>query len=295
MYLYKNVMPYYEVQLQIDADIAEAVEALIQKYRPTSMSFIDAGDVPILEPELNTTPLWPHTIISALFSSSQRLDKMITVLQKAFGEKISVLKNEMLPEKNWQEEWKQYAKPQLFAERLWICPSHLAAVDERPTLFLDAGLAFGSGAHPTTMLCLQFLASYDLTGKIVIDYGSGSGILGLAALKLGAQKVYAVDHDPQARESSLNNARANAISEKSYVVLSPLEADTLGPIADILIANILAEPLIMLAPRLEALVKPDGQLALSGILQSEYTKVMAAYTCTFAPPQFQEEWVLLHS
>lgn len=185
-------------------------------------------------------------------------------------------------------------KPMPFGQRLWIVPSwHDAPDPEAANLMLDPGLAFGTGTHPTTALCLEWLDGQDVNGCQVIDYGCGSGILGLAALLLGAEHVIGVDTDPQALEASRDNARRNQVADDRLDLYLP--ADEPDTRADIMLANILAQPLISLAPHLASLVKPGGRLVLSGILSNQARDVMAAYEPWFVmdEPEQREEWIRL--
>jgi ribosomal protein L11 methyltransferase len=185
-------------------------------------------------------------------------------------------------------------KPMQFGPKLWICPSWCEAPDPSAVnILLDPGLAFGSGTHPTTSLCLQWLALHDLAKKQVIDYGCGSGILAIAAAKLGAAKITAVDLHPQALEATFDNATQNGVAEK-IVIVSPEEF--IEEPCDVLLANILAGPLMQLAPTFSTLVKPGGHLVLSGILHEQVPAILNCYASWFelSEPVFLEEWSLIH-
>jgi ribosomal protein L11 methyltransferase len=180
-----------------------------------------------------------------------------------------------------------------FGRRLWICPAgQQPAVTDAVIVELDPGLAFGTGTHPTTALCLEWLEAGDLTGKCLIDYGCGSGILAIAALRLGATHAIAVDHDPQALEATRANAEKNQVADR--LTIQPATATLTQP-SDLLVANILAKPLIKLAPDLCGLLKPGGHFALSGILAEQGSLVTHAYLpyASFGPRWQRDDWILL--
>jgi ribosomal protein L11 methyltransferase len=180
-----------------------------------------------------------------------------------------------------------------FGRRLWICPEGQSVTDSEGVIVqLDPGLAFGTGTHPTTALCLEWLDAQDLQGKTIIDYGCGSGILAIAALKLGAESALAIDHDPQALQATQENAEKNRVSDK---IITRMPDEVSASPADILLANILAEPLLQLAGTLKELVKPGGALALSGILSEQEEALKERYQplMELSPTQQREEWILI--
>ncbi|MDX1398986.1 MAG: 50S ribosomal protein L11 methyltransferase, partial [Oceanospirillum sp.] len=201
---------------------------------------------------------------------------------------------EILEDKDWEREWMENFHPIQVGERLWICPSWKEAPNPEATnLVLDPGLAFGTGTHPTTFMCLEWLDQHDVDGQTVVDYGCGSGILGVAALLLGAEKAYGVDNDPQALVATRENTDRNSLPAESFDVYYP---GKIGDVkADLMLANILAGPLIDLAPTISALVKDQGSLVLSGILSHQADDVIAAYTpwFNFDPVKQKDEWVCL--
>ena len=202
-------------------------------------------------------------------------------------------KLEQLEDKDWEREWMDNFHPMQFGERLWICPSWREVPDENAVnVMLDPGLAFGTGTHPTTALCLTWLDGLDLTGKTVVDFGCGSGILSLAALKLGAKKVIGIDIDPQALQASLENAKRNQVEDRLELYL-PKDQPQLK--AEVVVANILAGPLRELAPTITAFVGDNGLLALSGVLenQAEELQVLYGNWCDMEPVAVKEEWVRL--
>jgi ribosomal protein L11 methyltransferase len=188
---------------------------------------------------------------------------------------------EILEDKDWEREWMQHYQPMQFGESFWVCPSWIAPPDPSATnLLLDPGLAFGTGTHPTTALCLSELAGMTLTGNHVVDYGCGSGILAVAALQLGADSVLAVDYDPQALDASKENAKRNQMSPTSLRVALPedVDFDTDSGAAELVIANILAGPLMALSDTLLALLKPGGTLLLSGLITSQSEQLCSHYS-----------------
>jgi ribosomal protein L11 methyltransferase len=187
---------------------------------------------------------------------------------------------EILEDKDWEREWMQHYRPMQFGRRLWVCPSWLQPPEPNAVnLLLDPGLAFGTGTHPTTALCLKQLDSMSLTDQTIVDYGCGSGILAVAALKLGAILALGVDNDPQALAASCDNAVRNNIAPENFLVVFPNKVDqrAWGQRADVVIANILAEPLIELSNTLLHFLKPGGTLLLSGLLQNQAETVCAHY------------------
>jgi ribosomal protein L11 methyltransferase len=203
-------------------------------------------------------------------------------------------KIELLEDKDWEREWMDNFHPMKFGERLWVCPSWKPVPDENAVnVMLDPGLAFGTGTHPTTALCLAWLDSQNLQDKIVIDFGCGSGILAIAALKLGAKRVIGIDIDPQAITASRDNAQRNNVSEQLELYL-PADLPT-GVVADVLVANILAGPLRELSTNIEAVVKENGLLALSGILQQQADELVEVYSQWFKmdKPEIKDEWARL--
>ncbi len=258
-----------------------------------SVTLEDNADQPILEPALNETPLWDETRITGLFQAdSNTLEIAARISQQLGGQ--SSLKWEQLEDRDWEREWINRYQPIRCGERLWICPSWREPPDPNAVnLSLDPGLAFGTGTHPTTFLCLQWLDKCKLEGKDVIDYGCGSGILAIAALLLGANSSVCIDIDPQALLATADNGKRNHIASNRISTHLPDQAPS-EP-ADVVIANILAGPLTELAPRLAALTKPGGQICLSGIVASQAESVMRTYNqwFDFEPVASKEDWVRL--
>jgi ribosomal protein L11 methyltransferase len=258
-----------------------------------SVTLSDAADAPILEPAPGATPLWPTVRLAALFAGDRRPDEIIAALAKSLAAPLPPHRFEPVADRAWEREWLKDFHPMRFGSRLWICPHGRPPPDAEATVvWLDPGLAFGTGTHPTTALCLEWLDSAALHALDVIDYGCGSGILAIAAAKLGAGSVTTVDLDPQALLATRDNAERNGVSDR-IVTRTPDEA--LDP-ADLLLANILSEPLIALAPRFARLVRPGGRIVLAGILISQAETVTGAYRPWFdiAPFATRDSWVCLH-
>jgi len=236
----------------------------------------DAGDQPLHEPGPGETPIWETAVIEALFPDGFESEKALLALTGA--QVISSPADahfETLPEQDWERAWMDRFKPIRFGRSIWICPSH---VEPDPgwevVVRLDPGLAFGTGTHPTTALCLEWMDGVDFRDRVVIDYGCGSGVLAVAAALKGARRVFAVDHDPQALTATRDNAARNAVSERIETALPGQFEDAR---ADVVLANILAGPLIELAERIACLVRPGGSLVLSGILDEQADDVEKAY------------------
>lgn len=287
------VPEWIELQLELLRDQCELAEELLMAVGAATVSLEDAADQPLLEPAIGETPLWDRVIVKGLFEGSVERAPIEAALAAEMESPAHSQRWVELENKDWSQEWKRYFEPIQCGERLWICPSWMAPPEPHAVnLILDPGLAFGTGSHPTTHLCLRWLEQLPLAGATVIDYGCGSGILGIAALLLGAERVIAVDNDPLALTATANNAVNNQISSERVVTYLPeqLPADSR---ADIVFANILAEPLIQLADTLTALLNESGQLCLSGLLDSQLETVTAPYqhAVAFQPPAIEQGWV----
>jgi ribosomal protein L11 methyltransferase len=284
-------MPWLQLTFYSTKEKAEALADLLSEAGAAAVTMQDAADQPLYEPPPGTTPLWQLTNVVGLFDESFDSDAVVAELKGQWPEELPDYRSERLEDQDWERAWMDDFKPMRFGERLWIVPSwHEAPEGDAVNILLDPGLAFGTGTHPTTRLCLEWLDGHDIQEKTVIDYGCGSGILALAAALLGAESVIGVDNDPQALVATLDNAQRNGVAIQAYL---PGEAPQ-AP-ADILIANILAGPLIELAPRFAALVKPGGAIALSGILPEQAADVSAAYESGFAmqPATEHDGWIRL--
>ena len=267
----------------------DRLETLLWDAGAVSVTVQDGGDEPLLEPGPQETPLWQEAVVTGLFEEDIDTREVVAHLQAA---RFPVLQEEQVADRVWEREWLSRFKPTRFGRRLWVCPTELEAPPEAETvMYLDPGLAFGTGTHPTTRLCLEWLDAHIQPGMRVIDYGCGSGILGIAALLLGAVEVVAVDNDPQALTATQANALSNHVADRLRTFL-PGDAPRLS--ADLVIANILAQPLIELAPLLQQLAGEGGRLVLSGIMQSQIDWVIKAYeSVRFEAPCILDDWVCL--
>jgi ribosomal protein L11 methyltransferase len=288
-------MPFLQLILPIGAADPAPYEDALLAAGASSITLEDEGDDPVLEPLPGTTPLWPRVRLKALFDSDIDTDQLLLSLAAEFGEVLRQARFETLADRAWEREWLKDFKPMRFGQRLWICPGGQLPTAEQPTavmIELDPGLAFGTGTHPTTALCLEWLDAADVVGKRVIDYGCGSGILAIAAAKLGAAHVSAVDIDPQALIATRDNAERNGVAH--LIAPQLVEGASFAP-ADILLANILAGPLESLAPTFASLVPPGGRLVLSGILRNQAEAVATTYAPWFdiAPAVVRDDWARL--
>jgi ribosomal protein L11 methyltransferase len=282
--------------LQLTIDLGERdpapYEDALFAFGAVSVTLEDAADDPVLEPGPGETPLWPTVIVKALFDP----DTDRATLGRALAEALPGApppRFEMIADQAWERVWLEDFRPMHFGRRLWVCPGGLPAGDpDAIRIELDPGLAFGTGTHPTTALCLEWLDGQDLSGCAVVDYGCGSGILAIAAAKLGAAQVRAVDIDPQALIATRDNAERNGVAGALTITGDPALAPRS---ADVLLANILAGPLVELAPRFAAALGPAGRLALSGLLPEQADAVTAAYRPWFHidTSTTRDGWVLL--
>jgi len=273
---------------------AESIGDILFGLDAVSVTFQDAGDNPIFEPEHNTMPLWEQTYVIGLFQPEVDLEGIIKLVQRIAGlNEKPEYRIEAVPDRDWERAWMDEFKPMKFGDKLWFVPSWTSPPDPQAVnINLDPGLAFGTGTHQTTALCLEWLATHDIKEKTVIDYGCGSGILAIAAAKLGAKTIWAVDIHPQALEASLENAKNNQV-EQLINICHPDDLPELS--ADLLIANILAEPLLSLAPKFANLVSNQGNIILSGILKEQADSITQTYQqwFTMQEPRVQDEWCLI--
>ncbi|WP_312905039.1 50S ribosomal protein L11 methyltransferase [Stutzerimonas nitrititolerans] len=285
-------MPWLQLRLAIAPEQASTLEDALLGVGAVSVTFMDAEDQPIFEPDLGTTPLWSKTHLLALFEADVDESNLLAHLQLLAGGELPDYQLERIEDQDWERSWMDNFQPMRFGRRLWIVPSwHAAPEPDAVNLLLDPGLAFGTGTHPTTALCLEWLDEQDLRGQQVIDFGCGSGILAIAALLLGAEQAIGTDIDPQALEASRDNAGRNGIDPARFPLYLPEQLPAAQ--ADMVVANILAGPLVALAPQITALVKPGGRLALSGVLAEQAEEVRAAYRNTFDldPTEEKDGWV----
>ncbi|HEX5794041.1 MAG TPA: 50S ribosomal protein L11 methyltransferase [Rheinheimera sp.] len=288
-------MPWIQLRVNTTEKKAEQVSDMLMGWGAQAVSFLDAHDTPIYEPMPGEVIYWTNTVVVGLFDAEHPMDKVVKQLQQvAFFQDGVDYKLEQLEDKDWEREWMDNFHPIKFGERLWVCPSWRDIPDPTAVnVMLDPGLAFGTGTHPTTALCMQWLDAVIQPEQTVVDFGCGSGILGIAALKLGAKRVIGVDIDPQAIEASTANAKRNKVEGQIELYLPKDQPKDFQ--ADVVVANILAGPLAELKQIISAYVKPGGQLALSGILESQAQSVIAAYSDEFSfdPIAVQDEWVRL--
>ena len=286
-------MPWIQIKVRVPAAKVKKASSMLQGAGAQAVTYTDAADAPVYEPPVGSTKLWADTVVTGLFEADAKHEKISQFLLAHLGADASC-SVELLEDKDWVREWMEHFHPMRFGSRLWICPSWCPPPDpDAVNVMMDPGLAFGTGTHPTTAMCLEFLDSCDLTGKFMVDYGCGSGILAVAALKLGATRAVGIDIDPQAVQATEENARRNGVTSGIQVLISNDRPETLS--ADILVANILAGPLKELAPDIQALVRPGGQLALSGILETQAQETAAVYSRWFEIQEIRsrEEWSII--
>ncbi|MEA3160810.1 MAG: ribosomal protein methyltransferase [Gammaproteobacteria bacterium] len=289
-------MTFYEIEFPLAALSCDAVEAALLEVGASSITFVDRGDEPVLEPKPGEMRLWSDTLVRALFQESSDAALNLDRLAATLGNHVTqTARVRAVEDQVWERAWLAGWKSMRFGRRLWVVPRAAEAPDDAEAIVvrLDPGLAFGTGTHPTTALCLQILESLPVAGRTVIDYGCGSGILGLAALKLGAAHVTAVDLDHQALLATRDNAIRNGVSRQMTV--QGIEDEL--HVADCVIANILAGPLIELAPKLTAACEPGGHLILSGLLKTQAYAVKAAYASGFDKVQVieRDEWCCIYA
>ena len=294
-------MPWIQIKIRLrtgtehDELVIEKASSLLTGQGAMSVTYTDAGDNPVYEPLPGETKLWSETIVTGLFDAEVKTGRIMDFVRSHLAPGTRVT-SEILEDKDWVREWMDHFKPMKFGRRLWICPSWCKTPDpEAVNLMLDPGLAFGTGTHPTTAMCLEFLDGETLEGKHVIDFGCGSGILAIAALLLGAKSALGLDIDPQAIKASGENAERNGVRDRLALRLTGGEAPEENEKADVPVANILAGPLTELAPDIEKLVKKGGHLALSGILGKQADDVRAVYSQWFDmdEPLIRDDWCRL--
>jgi len=257
----------------------------------SAVTFVDARDDAVLEPLPGEFRLWPRTRLTCLFVQTGDATGIRRALGAALSLDPALIDAHELAERVWEREWLRDFRPLRFGRRLWVCPHHERVTEPGAVVVaLDPGLAFGTGTHPSTALCLMWLDAHLAPGARVIDYGCGSGVLALAAAKLGAAHVHCVDIDPQALTAARANARANGVAQQVRVHDLP---DTLPAGADVLLANILSGPLCTLAPRFASLLRARGEVVLAGLMEHEVPDVTAAYAACFDVAPFGERdgWV----
>jgi len=267
-------MAWLQITFAVENTQAEQFGELLFENGALSVTMLDAADQPIYEPPLNTTPLWKETQLKTLFEIGTNVDELLDELQSKWGKQLPFFDIEELEDEDWIQKGTADFHAMQFGKRLWVCPSWESEVNQQDAVIiqLDPGLAFGTGAHPTTSLCLKWLDDHDLKGKTVLDFGCGTGILAIAAMKLGAATAIGTDNDPQALDASKENAQNNQVDIELYLP-EKLPQNQI----DIIVANILANPLCELAPTLIGLVKTSGLLVLSGILHDQSAQICEIY------------------
>ena len=284
-------MPWLELRIDSSREAAPELEAQLLSLGALSVTLQDNADQPILEPAPGETPLWDNTRVVGMFAGDCDTEAIVQNLR--LPEETAAVW-QILEDRIWEREWMNHFSPLKCGEKLWICPSWTPPPEpESVNIMLDPGLAFGSGTHPTTFLCLNWLSKQNLSAKSIVDYGCGSGILAIACLLLGAKQATCVDIDPQALIATRENLKNNRLEHADVELCLPEEFNP--PQADFVVANILAAPLIELAPKIASLVKPNGKLCLSGILATQAEMVSSAYAndFIFEPVLIREEWACL--
>jgi ribosomal protein L11 methyltransferase len=267
-----------------------SVEEILLRHGAQSVTFSDAGNAPVLEPGPGETPLWTSTRITGLFEPDANIAGLLEDLRTSLGlEELPEHNLEALADREWEREWLRDFGPMRFGDRLWVCPAG-SRPDRQDAVVvrLDPGLAFGTGTHATTAMCLEWLDSLDLRGRTLLDYGCGSGVLAIAAIKLGCEHAHAMDIDPQAVLATRRNAAQNGAQKRLTVTSS---AERVEGQFDVVVANILAGPLAELAADIVNHLQPGGRLGLSGILSAQAAEVLEAYApwVDFDEPEFRPQ------
>ncbi|MFT4800091.1 MAG: ribosomal protein L11 methyltransferase [Candidatus Azotimanducaceae bacterium] len=272
----------------------DALESLLWETGAVSVTLVDGEDKPIFEPGPGEIPLWARLTVTAMYGDDVDTESLAAALRDLGHQ---VLFTDELGDRVWEREWMSQFKPMKFGQRLWVCPTGFV-VDEAGSVILnlDPGLAFGTGTHATTSLCLAWLDQHLHPGVAVLDYGCGSGILGIAAKLLGARQVVSVDNDPQALVATADNSGRNGIqAELATCLPDDFKPGSVHPGKyNVVLANILAQPLISLSHVLSEYVEPGGDLVLSGIMSSQSDRVIKAYQLELVREEELDGWVCLH-
>ncbi len=289
-------MTWHQLSVITDKKNAPQVSDFFNQLGAVSVTYMDAEDHPVYEPKPGETEIWAFTKVIALFEMTVDPELVKSLLFSQFDENnLKSWFQEILQDQIWERTWMEHYHPMKFGNSLWVCPTGQEKMEpDTVCLTLDPGLAFGTGTHPTTSLCLQWLANHNIKDKTVIDYGCGSGILAVAALLLGAKTAYAIDIDPQAITATLDNAKKNHVEDKVICCQAEQLVDFK---ADIIVANILAKPLCDLAKPISSLLKENGQIILSGILNDQAKSVIVSYNqhnIQFKAPVSEEDWCRLN-
>lgn len=275
-------MKWLQIHITVEQAQVEFTETLLSSLGAVSVTLDDAENQDLLEPLPGETPLWNKVIVTGIYAQEEGEDIDVTALETFIRTQLPIepMRSEFLEDQVWERSWMDYYEPIQIGEKYWIVPEWIEPPEaDAVNIKLDPGLAFGTGNHASTFLCLQWLGKTDIKDKVVIDYGCGSGILGVAALLLGAKKVYATDIDPQAVLATKQNAELNGVLENLYVGLpEEFNAEFKNQQADILVANILAGPLMSLAKEFSTLIKSEGEFALAGVIEEQVTDVSSIYS-----------------
>ena len=289
-------MSWHRLSTIATAESAHAIAEALESHGARAVSLLDAADQPLYEPAPGATPIWANTRVEGLFEASVDWEAVASQVAASLGLAGATWRCEPLDDQVWERVWMERFKPMRFGRDLWIYPSTHPVPDSLTAVVrLDPGLAFGTGTHATTALCLEALDAMPPTAQRVIDYGCGSGVLAIAALVLGAQAAWCHDIDPQALLASEENARRNNVATRLTTVTSPRDLGDVG--AELILANILSAPLRELAPTFASLLAPGGRLVLSGILAPQCEVLMGHYAPWFAQVRLrtQEEWACIEA
>jgi len=288
-------MPFLELTLELQGLVPDAAEEAAFAAGALSVTLTDSRDDAVLEPAPGEVRLWPATRLQALFADGTDADAVRTALTRKLGLDAAHVRSRVIADRLWEREWLKDFHAMRFGRRLWVCPRHESVTDPGAiVVVLDPGLAFGTGTHATTAMCLSWLDANAPAGARVIDFGCGSGILAIAALKLGATRAWCHDIDPQALLATTENAAANGVGAATGICASAAE---LPDAVDVVLANILSGPLCELAASFAALVRPGGHVILSGLMEHQAAEVTAAYDAWFdtSPIAVREGWVALQA
>jgi len=291
-------MPWCKFTINLGKYDSEAIEKIFKNFNVCSITYSNAGNNPVFARELGETKLWTESSITGIFPDNLDQKKFKKSLTNALSvSKLINFKFETLEDRIWEREWLKDFKPMKFGKHLWVHPTeHITQEENKTIVYLDPGLAFGTGTHATTALCLEWIDSQILESKRFLDFGCGSGILAIAALKLGSSSATAFDIDPQAIIATRQNAIKNRVNKELNITGN---MKNINEGFDVIVANILAEPLIDLAPSIASMLNKNGSLALSGILSKQINEVKLAYkhciefNSTILKKQDGQTWSLL--
>ncbi len=275
-------MKWLQIHITVEKSQVEFTETLLESLGAVSVTLDDAENQDLLEPLPGETPLWNKVIVTGIYAQEDDEQIDVTALETFIRTQLPTepMRSEFMEDQEWERTWMDAYEPIQIGEKYWIVPEWMEAPEaDAVNIKLDPGLAFGTGNHASTFLCLQWLGKTDVKDKIVIDYGCGSGILGVAALLLGAKKVYATDIDPQAVLATQQNADLNGVLDKLYVGLpEEFNKELADQKADVFVANILAGPLMALAADFSTLIKSEGAFALAGVIEEQVDDVSRVYS-----------------